>query len=562
MFCVNCGTQLPDDAKFCAKCGKPQQRVDQAVISSAQPQHQLFAETCEITYELATPGFFFIPKAYRLLAYAVGPNGRYKVFHDGPKFLLPMSLDISLDGARDYGEDALNHLIQALTRDGWQPLSSGPRWYQQRFHRQWDPARYEREQARELLLRLEEGGIRLTATSSGEIEVHSGKLKRETMAEVSRLKQPLVDLLREQAPRREAELRREEKARAITARLLRILATFAALITAVMLISHGAQPCGWLDNRLGRPSGCLFTLDRARYEYVAFLPSGETLLTDEKLWDTRNGQLLRTIGREALWVWSLSGDGRILATSGGRASVKLWDVGSGRELHTLEHTSRLRSTDTSDLSVRSVTLSPDGQIVATLDSEGSLRLWNGATGQQGLTMSMEGKVTGVAFSPDGKFLAIVGYDEVKLWDVASRQQLHALKGGPLIAFSPDGRVLATARSGSGVIQMWNVATGQEAHTIPDQGQPVSSIVFSPDGEILAIGSRYETVKLWGVASGRELRTVGEYRGRVDNLTDLEALVSRPIQSLMPVRWVEHLVFSPDAQLLATAGDDVKLWRVK
>jgi len=114
-------------------------------------------------------------------------------------------------------------------------------------------------------------------------------------------------------------------------------------------------------------------------------------------------------------------DGKVLASGGFDDVIKLWDVGSGRELRTLSaHQAR----------VLSVAFSPDGKVLASGGADGAIRLWDGATGTELRAMKPDRFfVNSVVFSPDGKVLASgSGAGKIELWDVASGRELRTLSG--------------------------------------------------------------------------------------------------------------------------------------
>jgi hypothetical protein len=157
-------------------------------------------------------------------------------------------------------------------------------------------------------------------------------------------------------------------------------------------------------------------------------------------------------------------------------------------------------------------------------------------------------VCGVAFSPDGRLLATASFDgTARVWDPATGGHLRTLTGhdGGVwgVAFSPDGRLLATA-SRDGTARVWDPATGGHLRTLTGHTGTVWAVAFSPDGQLLATASSDKTARLWDPATGEHRRTL---TGRV-------SWVRR-------ANWVRGVAFSPDDRLLATASEDrtARLW---
>jgi len=240
-----------------------------------------------------------------------------------------------------------------------------------------------------------------------------------------------------------------------------------------------------------------------------------------RLWDPATGKQLRMLEGHTGWIRSLaySPDGKLLASGSTDMTVRLWDVATGRSLQTLRgHTDLLGG----------VAFSPDGKTLASASRDGSVRLWDVATGQPRAgftfqtpfdqTLGARYWTTGVAFSPDGKTLAVGAIDGiVRLLDPSTGQVQRELKGHTSwivirgVVFSPDGKTLATA-STDGTVRLWDPANGNEIATLDEHRFQILAISFSSDGKRLASSSDEEGLFfVWDIASKQtvEGRRVGQ-----------------------------------------------------
>ena len=228
-------------------------------------------------------------------------------------------------------------------------------------------------------------------------------------------------------------------------------------------------------------------------------------------------------------------------------SVQLWDVATGEHKMTLtEHID----------AVFTVAYSPDGLSFISGSGDGTILLWDAKTYQ--LKTELTGDLYAIAFSPDGKTLAIGSRDikKIELWDAVSGEHKttlteHTDNVGNLI-FNPDGRTFAGI-GGDSTIRLWDAVTGEHLKTITGHTKSISSISFNADGSKLATGSGHDD----GTSGDKIIRIWNVHSGCLQNTFKV------PIG-----RWVEYdrqlidyVSYSPDGKTLATGSEDgtIRLW---
>ena len=231
-------------------------------------------------------------------------------------------------------------------------------------------------------------------------------------------------------------------------------------------------------------------------------------------------------GHENLvYKMALSPDGRMLASTSGDNTVRIWDINSGKLLRTRKgHELPL-----------CVAWSPDNQVLASGDYEDytlslwndtfggdyedyTIRLWNSVTGK--LLRILKGhtrEIESIAWSLAGNIIASGSEDyTIRLWNVETGETLKKLTGHRdhvySVAWSPDGRTLCSG-SWDTTVRLWDAKTGKEIRTI-DVTDRINCVAWSPDGQYIASGLRDKTVRIWNPETGQQTNILEAHTDKV------------------------------------------------
>ena len=383
------------------------------------------------------------------------------------------------------------------------------------------------------------------------------------------------------------------------------------------------------------PSGALQRLGTVRFRHqstaIAYSPDGKVLASGGRdnvvrLFDAATGKELRRLighkpriyapaadaknpidtlvtatGEGGVNSVVFSPDGKVLASGGWDDTIRLWDVATGKEL---------RKIDAHKAMVGRVVFSPDGKVLASRGAlDGTVKLWDPTTG------TLLHKIVGLnninpwrfnhdmalAISPDSKTLVTTARNTMQdpdpakkvakpgyllFYDIASGQELKRLESnsyGITVAYSPDGKMLATGGVDPGVdvysLRIWDVASGKELRqcTLPKNEPPTylswdpnnngkfaaviaednmhifdantgkevipikhywpSRVIYSKDGKTLASAGSGPTIRHWDAATGQELHL--EFAGHQSG--------------------VAAVATTADGKLVASGGENIRLW---
>jgi WD40 repeat protein len=264
------------------------------------------------------------------------------------------------------------------------------------------------------------------------------------------------------------------------------------------LLTLGGQQDKNLDRRV-QTNSIQFTRDGSRLV-------GSALDGRMHVWDALSGKELLALAGDpgaglmpqVVWDAAVSPDGQHLASCHGDKTVRIWDAASGRSVLIIR--------GYTDPPLR-LAYSPTGKQLAVGDKEGGVRLWNAETGKEERRLAGHAeRVAAISYSADGKRLVSAGLDgAARVWDVGSGKEVLVQPfGGSVYAslFRPDGEQVASAVAdarGNVFVSMWDSATGKESFRLPG----CNCLAFSANGKRLATALQQE-LHIWDATTGRPL----------------------------------------------------------
>ncbi len=306
--------------------------------------------------------------------------------------------------------------------------------------------------------------------------------------------------------------------------------------------------------------------------FTVYHPDGQLIATSEangdiSLWRSCDGQRVAIYQGHTNWTRALtfSADGRILASSSEDRTVRFWEISTGQQIALLgPHTHTLRgmkfsqdgqrvaicgddsliriynlpqllaaatiaSVDSHCLQVLrghtnwvfSIAYSPDERQMASTSADGTVRIWDVATGECVHILPHKHWVIRVLFSPDGRQLIVSGMSAtLYVWDTISGQLLNTLNGHLdwiwSIDISTDGNTLISAGEDR-TIRVWDLRMGVCQTILHAHQDRIWSISLAPDGRHLVSGSEDRKISIWDLQQGKCVKTIGGYGNGIKSI---------------------------------------------
>ena len=281
-------------------------------------------------------------------------------------------------------------------------------------------------------------------------------------------------------------------------------------------------------SRWALPEGAIARLGHGKIEDIAFCPDSDTVAVASRigvwlydvstavpltLWDTERG-VTSTV--------AFSPDGNLLATGNWDGGIKVWNMQSKQCIAKMKREGRFDA-------VSQLAFSPDGQRIASSGGRhGAVYIWSSQTSDEVAKFKLENAPEGgprpniipLAFSPDGNWMAgATPENTVSIWHIDSAECHACFRGhtAPVVAlaFSPCGRLVASGDK-KGALHEWNFTTAQQIWASTEYGTHSVIPAYSPEGSLMAAGLSEAAIVLWNVEHNSKVAAFA-HRGSIKRI---------------------------------------------
>ncbi len=307
------------------------------------------------------------------------------------------------------------------------------------------------------------------------------------------------------------------------------------------------------------PEGAISRMGTTRFrEYgsiwtVAYSDGGTKIVSTSlgpivSVWDAATGQQLQCFHGFTDWFlrFAVAPDHKTVACVSKERAIELWDLATQKKLR-FWNTPNAQAPQEHQRQTHHLQFSPSGRLLAARGGDGSVRLWNTASGQLVREWLVDASGWSLPVTPDDRLIALAGPDKkLHVFETKTGEEVWTTEIAEWLrtaTFSLDSKTLVglikkDAKPAAHAVYFWDAATGRELRRLDAEGDP-GHLALSPDGRVVAVadsGSWETTIRLWDVAAGKELHQLKTpYSG--------------------------HCAFSADGTKLVTGGFRIQQWDV-
>jgi WD40 repeat protein len=202
-------------------------------------------------------------------------------------------------------------------------------------------------------------------------------------------------------------------------------------------------------------------------------------------------------------------DSRHVISGSRDGTLRVWDLATGETKTTLQgHNDR----------VNTVAITPDGRYVVSGSDDSTLRVWDLATGETKTTLrGHTGSVLAVAVAPDSRSVVSSSRDgTLRVWDLATGETKTTLQDRGTVdalVVTPDSRHVVS--SWGDLLRIWDLTTGETTRILKGHNDTVNALAVTPDGRYVVSGSQDHTLRVWELATGETKTTLQGHTSPVD-----------------------------------------------